>query len=290
MGTVQFLYQCFIDVNDKSDEAEGSDEDLYTDLYCVACNKTFTNDKAFANHERSKKHKKNIAILREQMKQDDSAENDDGSNEDIREDVPEEDDEVDLEDILEEDHETYQDLLEDTSDKPKSKLSKKQKKRRRQQQQLDDMYDEILEETTESETAKRDDTTEGDNDDVSDLSERFSKDAKLSQDTEAENKADGKNLSQEEVTEIKSSKSKSKKGKDKGPGGKTNTQLQSMHGSQGGSSDQSSTVCNVCKGEFQSRNKLFDHIKKTGHAVRVEPGSSRILTNETKSKKKGKKR
>lgn len=33
---------------------------------------------------------------------------------------------------------------------------------------------------------------------------------------------------------------------------------------------QGSLCCSVCQRRFQSRNKLFQHIKSTGHAVRLE--------------------
>ena len=51
-------------------------------------------------------------------------------------------------------------------------------------------------------------------------------------------------------------------------------------------SDESSTThaCNVCKESFKTRNKLFEHIKEQGHALRVEN------TNEQGSAKKGRKK
>ena len=57
-------------------------------------------------------------------------------------------------------------------------------------------------------------------------------------------------------------------------------------------------ICNTCQNEFKSKNKLFDHLKKTGHALRVDGavGSKVKLDVRTessgqgkKSKKKGKK-
>ncbi|KAK8767676.1 hypothetical protein V5799_005546 [Amblyomma americanum] len=47
-----------------SDEDEDPDE-----LYCVACDKCFKSDKAFANHEKSKKHKENVQFLKEAMQE-----------------------------------------------------------------------------------------------------------------------------------------------------------------------------------------------------------------------------
>lgn len=49
-----------------SDEVE-SDDETENCLYCVACNKVFKTDKAFQNHEKSKKHKENIEIIKVEM-------------------------------------------------------------------------------------------------------------------------------------------------------------------------------------------------------------------------------
>ena len=46
--------------------------------------------------------------------------------------------------------------------------------------------------------------------------------------------------------------------------------------------------CNVCKKEFQSRNKLFQHIKDTGHAVQLTPSTDRTDINQTRKKGKRK--
>ena len=50
--------------NSDSDRDEDEEED---NLYCIACDKAFKSDKAFANHENSKKHKTNVAFLKRQL-------------------------------------------------------------------------------------------------------------------------------------------------------------------------------------------------------------------------------
>ncbi|KAL2731517.1 hypothetical protein V1477_015340 [Vespula maculifrons] len=55
--------------SDKDSENENNIDD--NTLYCVACNKIFKTHKAFGNHENSKKHKENVAIMRQSMIQDD---------------------------------------------------------------------------------------------------------------------------------------------------------------------------------------------------------------------------
>lgn len=56
-----------------SSDRDTEDEDNIDNntLYCVACNKIFKTHKAFTNHENSKKHKENVASIRESMIQDD---------------------------------------------------------------------------------------------------------------------------------------------------------------------------------------------------------------------------
>jgi len=49
---------------------EGSaDEDveMVDEFYCIACDKTFKSDKALSNHEKSKKHKENMELIRTEM-------------------------------------------------------------------------------------------------------------------------------------------------------------------------------------------------------------------------------
>ncbi|CAG2161523.1 unnamed protein product [Oppiella nova] len=55
----------------RADNNSGSDSDVEDNLYCIACDKAFKSDKAFANHENSKKHKTNVAFLKQQLESDD---------------------------------------------------------------------------------------------------------------------------------------------------------------------------------------------------------------------------
>jgi DnaJ homolog subfamily A member 5 len=61
-------------INDSQEEIEENEEDEYEEedgFFCVGCNKAFKSEKAFINHEKSKKHKENIEFLKKQMKQED---------------------------------------------------------------------------------------------------------------------------------------------------------------------------------------------------------------------------
>ncbi|KAL4097712.1 hypothetical protein QTP88_022441 [Uroleucon formosanum] len=58
-----------------SDECD-SDDEMANCLYCVACNKVFKTEKAFQNHEKSKKHKENIDLIKVEMLNDEKLLND----------------------------------------------------------------------------------------------------------------------------------------------------------------------------------------------------------------------
>lgn len=47
-------------------------------------------------------------------------------------------------------------------------------------------------------------------------------------------------------------------------------------------------VCDVCKQQFQSRNKLFEHIEHTGHAVPPVSGVASKTDGRRSRKKKPK--
>jgi len=59
-----------------NDEIE-SDAEMANCLYCVACNKVFKTEKAFQNHEKSKKHKENIELIKVEMLNDENLLNSD---------------------------------------------------------------------------------------------------------------------------------------------------------------------------------------------------------------------
>ncbi|EDO45195.1 predicted protein, partial [Nematostella vectensis] len=44
-----------------------SDEEDVEQFYCVACDKSFKSTKALANHEKSRKHKENVALIKEEL-------------------------------------------------------------------------------------------------------------------------------------------------------------------------------------------------------------------------------
>lgn len=51
----------------KTAENTGNSDEEEDNLYCIACDKAFKSDKAFANHENSKKHKTNVSFLKQEL-------------------------------------------------------------------------------------------------------------------------------------------------------------------------------------------------------------------------------
>jgi DnaJ homolog subfamily A member 5 len=56
------------------DEFDSDDEDVEQQHYCVACHKKFKSIKQYENHEKSKKHKENVIILKAEVMLDDEIE------------------------------------------------------------------------------------------------------------------------------------------------------------------------------------------------------------------------
>ncbi|CAF4386447.1 unnamed protein product, partial [Adineta steineri] len=59
------------DQDDTINENENDEEaiDDMNELYCVACNKSFKSDRAFLNHENSRKHKEFVQLMKAHIQQ-----------------------------------------------------------------------------------------------------------------------------------------------------------------------------------------------------------------------------
>lgn len=228
-----------------SDEAE--DAELYDDLYCPACDKSFKTEKAMKNHEKSKKHREMVALLKQQLEE----EEENFARPQI--------DENPLDDNSEEEME----------DAPKQKLSKKQKKKKQKPAQN---YDDNFNVNGTGEGVKLD-----------------PEDTNLNQDSTKElEDSPQENVSVTEIikpcddpkSETKSvPKPKGKKTKDMKKPVKVPAEPQAM--------SDVLISCTTCHSEFPSRNKLFDHLKATGHA---RAPSSSSLNSATSSRSKKEKR
>uniref|UniRef100_A0A3B4WUY8 DnaJ homolog subfamily C member 21 n=1 Tax=Seriola lalandi dorsalis TaxID=1841481 RepID=A0A3B4WUY8_SERLL len=224
--------------------------DYYDDLYCPACDKSFKSDKAMKNHEKSKKHREMVALLRQQLKEEEDSL---GLNLNEKQGRNEEDEQ--------EEEEEEEEEVEEEQEKPRQKLSKKQKRKKKQKEAVNRTAPEEEEEKpTPTPTTCEEDAPE-----------------KSADPTEPEKQDDLP------PTEVKSSgKTKGKKGggKDKPKNVKSNT------GGEQFPEKEVNLCCVTCNNEFPTRNKLFDHLKTSGHAIAVSSNASHSSMSKSKKDKK----
>ncbi|XP_029371987.1 dnaJ homolog subfamily C member 21 isoform X1 [Echeneis naucrates] len=269
------------DTREKNSE-EGGDADLpdgdeltidyYDDLYCPACDKSFKSDKAMKNHEKSKKHREMVALLRQQLEDEEDSL---GLNLDEKQ-----------ENGLEEEEEEEE--MEEEEEKPRQKyvarvgcnnreiflnivlltffpfslhrLSKKQKRKKKQKEVVNNTPEEEKEEKPTA-TPCEEDGSEKPTD-----------------------PAEPEKLDDPPSTEVKNSTGKTK---GKKVGGKDKPK--SVKSNQGGEQFPEKEVnlrCVTCNYEFPTRNKLFDHLKTSGHATALSANASHSSMSKSKKDKK----
>ncbi|CAG5130248.1 unnamed protein product [Candidula unifasciata] len=280
-------------------EENGEEDDTvyYDDLYCVACNKAFKSDRAFSNHENSRKHKEMMAVLAEEMQHED-AENQDtvgGNIEDEgdaagKTETKTESDQVDANGIKEELLSSEDELFDQ-----KQKLSKKAKKKRRTKVLLDAEEDILCEEIAEINLS---------NDIISASSKKQKKKAakmnSLKVTDDVENKPDDspskettdETGNEEPVADTKVLVEDSGNAEHDNLTPDVEDENCKPKGKNKTSKPKEAVRCHVCQRGYVSRNKLFEHIKQTGHALRVdavENGSGAADTDDDRGKK-GKRR
>lgn len=197
------------------------------------------------NHEKSKKHREMVSLLKQQLEE-------------------------------EEEHfsgaQTDENLLNANSEgemenAPKQKLSKKQKKKKQKPvQNYDDNFNE-----NESEERVDPEDTNLNEDNAKEPEDSPQGDACVTETIEAS--GDPKSVAKS-VTKPKGKKTKDVKKSVKVPAESQTTDVL--------------ISCTTCHSEFPSRNKLFDHLKATGHAR--APSSSSSLNSVTSSRNKKEKR
>uniref|UniRef100_A0A8D8PY77 DnaJ homolog subfamily C member 21 n=1 Tax=Cacopsylla melanoneura TaxID=428564 RepID=A0A8D8PY77_9HEMI len=305
--------------DENSDENSEDDYEEMSHLFCIACNKLFKTEKAFQNHENSKKHKDNIAILKEQMLEEENDLNaseiddedhiedscdeisDPNSCDDTKEDEKDvtsnHDEKSDLadEDInyLDED-ENVESLEESDAPEIPAIISKKKKKSKTQKI--------IMESQSE--------------DDEFNL-ENLGKSRKQRKKTEKIQILKDNLLAQEKDDKSENTKNKVKKAcknedkqspetiKQVEPQGMDDIQITNKNNVNGGQRDDSDSerkgnsknnskhdnhLCLACKKNFGSKNKLFNHLKQTGHAVIKNAPLEETVSSIKGGKKKKQKR
>ncbi|XP_068144839.1 dnaJ homolog subfamily C member 21 [Drosophila tropicalis] len=218
------------DDSNADDDNEETELEYVDDLYCVACNKSFKNAKARANHEESKKHRENVERLCEEMENEEDAYqqmeeslDDLQLNSDHKEDAEEEDAEADEIEVEEE--------------ISISKRNKKCKKSKKVTSKL--LTEEDIDDNLEFEALK----SESENED--DWNNKGKKSAKKTREQSTATKA---------IDEIASAPA---------------TKLSPAAADSTDSTISPQHTCVTCRLAFDSKNKLFAHLKKTNHGVYI---------------------
>ncbi|XP_069819228.1 dnaJ homolog subfamily C member 21 isoform X2 [Dendropsophus ebraccatus] len=237
---------------------EGDEEELlYDDLYCPACDKVCQSEKAMRNHEKSKKHREMVALLRQQLE---------AEEEEFSSSVGEENSAVDGEDQIVSEEEEQK--LEETT---KPKLSKKQKKKKQKSSKISD--DSLtVESDKEASPAAEPNKNEAE------------PNSEAEQQGDPEPDADNTTATETPATEGKpATKLKGKKAKDLKKAAKMAAAQENPE------ETELSLKCNTCGTEFSTRNKLFTHLKNTGHALAVSnPSTNTAASKSKKDKRKNK--
>ncbi|XP_076139877.1 dnaJ homolog subfamily C member 21 [Alosa pseudoharengus] len=241
-------------LNGGGDAVQIEEMDDFDDcLYCPACDKSFKSDKAMKNHEKSKKHREMVALLRQQLEEEDESLTANSGERGGKEGENEEEEEEEMEDI------------------PRQKLSKKQKKKKRQQK----MSQQPVEEPEKAPSPPPECSSEEPSAEQPSAEQPSAAHPPAAQPGAAEDapppcEDHSEEMSPEglEATNNKSSmKTKAKKGKDSKKGSKS-------QGTQEAAPEELNLRCVTCQFEFSSRNKLFDHLKTTGHASALSSDAS----------------
>ncbi|KOX70672.1 DnaJ like protein subfamily C member 21 [Melipona quadrifasciata] len=249
---------------DLSSEDDMDNENAVDDnsLYCVACNKIFKTQKAFENHENSKRHKDNIATIKVSLIEEDTKFENFVESKDTR--CTEKSKSATgpcMDDlhrispkIIKCDNEctTSEDELISDQESEEIAQPKKQKKKRRRRNVQNPIAEQISDE-----------------------------DLNMNEEVLLPSNFETNNVINEKCESKRAKNEKKKSFFEKDNANKN------KKGSQSSEMSDLAHCCVTCKVEFSSKNKLFEHLKKTGHSVYI-PGSMKNKKNQEKSKSQGK--
>ncbi|XP_010133606.1 PREDICTED: dnaJ homolog subfamily C member 21, partial [Buceros rhinoceros silvestris] len=234
-------------LSDETEEAEFVDG-----LYCPACDKLLKTEKAMKNHEKSKKHREMVALLRQQLEEEEGK-------------FP-----LSLDDANGEEEE-------ETEDTTKHKLSKKQRKKQKTMM----TYEDLLDKSADEEPVEQKEMPGVHKDSGS--AEELVNDGQRCAVSEDTSTTDDVGQENETKSEVKSStKPKGKKAKD----AKKSAKASSEHPT----TNEVPIHCVTCNCAFPSRNKLFEHLKATGHAKATQAPAVNGAVNTRNKKEKRKNR
>lgn len=240
------------DLESENEDDIEAEETYLDDLYCVACNKAFKNISSYENHESSKKHRDNIERLKEHMQLEET----EYTNEDLKTIENQSDSEPEPEPEPElNDSESPLDAI--SSKKSSNKKSKKSKKLQKQMQLKSDSEDDHV--TNSLADVKIGNISDADENNWSDDN---GKKKKKTKNKKSNKKATEENVnSEEKPIQQKPANKKSQKIEPK-----ITSAVDVNHS------------CVTCSATFESKNKLFTHLKKTNHGVYIPKGQQNSKT------------
>lgn len=276
----------------KDDNGEEFEEEYIDHLYCVACNKSFKNDSSMRNHESSKKHRDNLDRIRAEMLADEeanAASNSDVEEEDEAEDEADEiidsnaDEPEDLiqtveTDIADNENEADEDVLTTIPTSKQCTLSKKARRRAQKKaashvisddpiiitedpiQEPIDGEEPVSSKSTKKSRRKSKQVQPISTETVSTTPKPILKQNGIKSNNHDENESDSDD-SLDRWTDRKEKRANAKKAKATKPKKPLIEDLDSI--------DVDHT-CVTCAAIFDSKNKLFAHLKSANHGVYIE--------------------
>lgn len=234
-------------------ETDSEEEESFNDLYCIACNKLFKNPKAFANHESSKKHKENTELLKEMVLAEEEELNSETSSE-----------EKEINELSTEPEES------EVVSSSKKKSKKKKKKTRIRHVSEDISEKEIKINTT---------------DDDFDFGSSSKKSKKKNKTKISNGIAPQEATPKPEVPTVVAATPKPELPPKNKSNAKSKLNKNKLQLPIDLDDIDVSHVCVTCMSNFVSKNKLFDHLKKTGHSVLVAQPNQKLSKSKKKSVK-----
>lgn len=231
----------FDQYTDSEEELEDSqeDENLENDmehlgldenqeLYCIACDKFFSNPSSFKNHEESKKHKQNVSLIKQEMQEEET-----NFTNNIENGSAEDEAEVETESQI--------------KSSKKSKKSKKNKKKQIVQEPVSEEEPEEVKDILQLDNSDKEDSW---NENKGNKKSKNKKIKTKTGETEPNPVATNPTKPVEKIE--KPQKKNQKSQKTEPPKSET---VDVDH------------VCVTCNKTFNSKNKLFNHLKETKHSV-----------------------
>ncbi|XP_031556654.1 LOW QUALITY PROTEIN: dnaJ homolog subfamily C member 21-like [Actinia tenebrosa] len=322
--------------NDVSGDQSGEEKDVVEEqYYCVACDKPFKSEKALINHEKSRKHKEKVALLKieleAQLKEMDGVNQEDDNeykevvdteqaflserresmeqvNMDPKNSNAAKDDVKDFVSVGELELADSLDLIDlkiKTTNKFKVKEKQGKSRKLSKIREADEIHVEEGKDKDETGRSSKNENSvrkisiqrqKGFDDSYDNVSENGNiaiQNIDANVDEFSNTNSDCQNHDSEKESSLKDQETSNQEGHDEthAADSASSTAHNSANSKQNIHAKKTSEdhACNVCKEAFATRNKLFQHIKEQGHALRVENTNDKEQTKQGR-KKKGKKK